>query len=230
MGIQGLTKLLTDNTKTAVREVKYDSYFGRKVAIDASMHIYQFMVRHTAESEMLFVEPDSERQYAARPSVHSSNKMHMPFHSPWRYQAPLGLDSVHRWASAGRGWTQRRHTAHERGWRHHQVRRQGSPTRLPMISKLCQQLTTCSAFRSHLQGMFNRTVRMLDAGIRPVYGPYSQSLCGCLFPYTAPAACHLTSSLIAQLRLRRQAANPEERRAGKAVRLIDSTLASLVGF
>lgn len=44
MGIQGLTKLLSENTKGALREVKFESYFGRKVAIDASMHIYQFMV------------------------------------------------------------------------------------------------------------------------------------------------------------------------------------------
>jgi hypothetical protein len=42
---QGLTKLLSDNAKACVREVKFESYFGRKVAIDASMHIYQFMVR-----------------------------------------------------------------------------------------------------------------------------------------------------------------------------------------
>lgn len=42
---QGLTKLLSDNAKGCVREVKFESYFGRKVAIDASMHIYQFMVR-----------------------------------------------------------------------------------------------------------------------------------------------------------------------------------------
>jgi XPG N-terminal domain len=28
-----------------VREVKFESYFGRKVAIDASMHIYAFMAR-----------------------------------------------------------------------------------------------------------------------------------------------------------------------------------------
>jgi XPG N-terminal domain len=42
---QGLTKLLSDSAPGCVKEVKFDSYFGRKVAIDASMHIYQFMVR-----------------------------------------------------------------------------------------------------------------------------------------------------------------------------------------
>ena len=42
---QGLTKLLSDNAPGCLKEVKFESYFGRKVAIDASMHIYQFMAR-----------------------------------------------------------------------------------------------------------------------------------------------------------------------------------------
>lgn len=42
---QGLTKLLSDNAPGCMKEVKFESYFGRKVAIDASMHIYQFMAR-----------------------------------------------------------------------------------------------------------------------------------------------------------------------------------------
>lgn len=45
MPAQGLTKLLSDNAPGCVKEVKFESYFGRRVAIDASMHIYQFMVR-----------------------------------------------------------------------------------------------------------------------------------------------------------------------------------------
>ena len=45
MGIQGLTKLLNDNAPDSVKEVKFESYFGRKVAVDASMFIYQFMAR-----------------------------------------------------------------------------------------------------------------------------------------------------------------------------------------
>lgn len=44
MGIQGLAKLLGDCAPAAIREQKLDSYFGRKIAVDASMHIYQFMV------------------------------------------------------------------------------------------------------------------------------------------------------------------------------------------
>ena len=45
ISVQGLTALLADNTKSAIKETKFESYFSRKVAIDASMHIYQFMAR-----------------------------------------------------------------------------------------------------------------------------------------------------------------------------------------
>lgn len=44
MGIRGLTKLLGDNAARCVKEHELKSYFGRKVAIDASMSIYQFLV------------------------------------------------------------------------------------------------------------------------------------------------------------------------------------------
>lgn len=37
-------KLLADNTPRAMKEQKFESYFGRKIAIDASMSIYQFLV------------------------------------------------------------------------------------------------------------------------------------------------------------------------------------------
>lgn len=44
MGIKGLTKLLGDNAPRAVRPQEVQSLFGRKVAIDASMCIYQLLV------------------------------------------------------------------------------------------------------------------------------------------------------------------------------------------
>ena len=43
-GIHGLTKLLNDNAPSCVKEGKFEAYFGRKIAVDASNHIYQFMV------------------------------------------------------------------------------------------------------------------------------------------------------------------------------------------
>ncbi|XP_027163993.1 flap endonuclease 1 [Coffea eugenioides] len=44
MGIKGLTKLLADNAPKAMKEHKFESFFGRKIAIDASMSIYQFLI------------------------------------------------------------------------------------------------------------------------------------------------------------------------------------------
>lgn len=42
---QSLSKLLGDNAPACRKDQKFDNYFGRKIAVDASMHIYQFMVR-----------------------------------------------------------------------------------------------------------------------------------------------------------------------------------------
>lgn len=39
-----MTKLLADNAPKAMKEQKFESYFGRKIAVDASMSIYQFLV------------------------------------------------------------------------------------------------------------------------------------------------------------------------------------------
>ncbi|PIA40763.1 hypothetical protein AQUCO_02400079v1 [Aquilegia coerulea] len=44
MGIKGLTKLLADNAPKGMKEHKFESFFGRKIAIDASMSIYQFLI------------------------------------------------------------------------------------------------------------------------------------------------------------------------------------------
>ena len=45
MGIKGLTRLISDNAPEAIRYKKIGAFTGRKIAIDASMSIYQFMVR-----------------------------------------------------------------------------------------------------------------------------------------------------------------------------------------
>ncbi|KAF8032424.1 hypothetical protein BT93_D1365 [Corymbia citriodora subsp. variegata] len=84
MGIKGLTKLLADNAPKAMKEQKFESYFGRKIAIDASMSIYQFLI------------------------------------------------------VVGRSGTE-------------------------MLTNEAGEVT------SHLQGMFSRTIRLLEAGIKPAY-------------------------------------------------------------
>lgn len=44
MGIQGLSKLLNDNAPRCVKDHKMDYFAGRKIAVDASMQIYQFLI------------------------------------------------------------------------------------------------------------------------------------------------------------------------------------------
>ncbi|KAG8893244.1 Elongation of fatty acids protein 2, partial [Tulasnella sp. 417] len=44
MGIKGLTALLLENAPAAVKDHEIKTLFGRKVAVDASMSIYQFLI------------------------------------------------------------------------------------------------------------------------------------------------------------------------------------------
>jgi len=87
MGILGLSKLVADEASSAIKENEIKNYFGRKVAVDASMSLYQFLIAVRQEG-------------------------------------------------AGGG----------------------------------QQLTNeAGEITSHLMGMFYRTIRMIDNGIKPVY-------------------------------------------------------------
>ncbi|GAA99233.1 hypothetical protein E5Q_05927 [Mixia osmundae IAM 14324] len=44
MGIKGLTNLISDVAPKAIRQLEMKNLFGRKVAVDASMSIYQFLI------------------------------------------------------------------------------------------------------------------------------------------------------------------------------------------
>jgi len=44
MGIKDLSKVISDNAPSAVKLSEIKNYFGRKIAIDASMSIYQFLI------------------------------------------------------------------------------------------------------------------------------------------------------------------------------------------
>lgn len=44
MGIKNLAKLIADHAAGSVKETEYKALFGRKIAIDASMAIYQFLI------------------------------------------------------------------------------------------------------------------------------------------------------------------------------------------
>lgn len=54
MGIKGLTALLSQNAPNSIKEHDIKTLFGRKVAIDASMSIYQFLIAvRQKDGEML---------------------------------------------------------------------------------------------------------------------------------------------------------------------------------
>ncbi|EEB95149.1 hypothetical protein MPER_05929, partial [Moniliophthora perniciosa FA553] len=54
MGIKGLTGLISEHAPNAIKEHEIKTLFGRKVAIDASMSIYQFLIAvRQRDGEML---------------------------------------------------------------------------------------------------------------------------------------------------------------------------------
>ena len=53
MGILGLSKLIADICPQAIKDSEIKHYFGRKVAIDASMCLYQFLIAVRAEGAQL---------------------------------------------------------------------------------------------------------------------------------------------------------------------------------
>jgi flap endonuclease-1 len=60
MGILGLSKLLYQKCPNAVKEDEMKNYFGRRVAIDASMSIYQFIIAMKGFSDGQGVELTNE--------------------------------------------------------------------------------------------------------------------------------------------------------------------------
>jgi flap endonuclease-1 len=53
MGILGLSKLIADVAPAAIKENEMKNYFGRKVAIDASMSLYQVRFYFTLVNSVL---------------------------------------------------------------------------------------------------------------------------------------------------------------------------------
>lgn len=53
MGIKQLAKLIADEAPNALKEADISSYFGRRVAIDASMSIYQFLIAIRQSANMM---------------------------------------------------------------------------------------------------------------------------------------------------------------------------------
>jgi len=193
MGIQGLTKLIADTAPQALKDEDIKNFFGRTVAVDASMTLYQFIIA---------VRPDDLGQYTltndageATRSV-SSNTRPLSldaFPPPPFPAAPLCL-----WCALGlkicitimysdlycivKGWRVfccrrdcRRLTPHFV----EALPAPRPPPRVPSVGSsdlLCLSVfliillnLTFSSFLSHLQGLFYRTIRMITNGIKPVY-------------------------------------------------------------
>lgn len=53
MGILGMTRLIADISPESIKEVDLKSLFGRRIAIDASMCIYQFLIAIRSEEHMM---------------------------------------------------------------------------------------------------------------------------------------------------------------------------------
>ncbi|KAK9766278.1 Elongation of fatty acids protein 2, variant 2 [Basidiobolus ranarum] len=53
MGIHGLTKVIADHAPNAIKSFEIKHLFGRKVAIDASMSIYQFLIAVRQDGQQL---------------------------------------------------------------------------------------------------------------------------------------------------------------------------------
>ncbi|KAH9038247.1 PIN domain-like protein [Lactarius pseudohatsudake] len=71
MGIKGLTALISEHAPKAIREHDIKHLFGRKVAIDASMSIYQFLIAvRQRDGEMLMNDAGETTRYGTLSPLH----------------------------------------------------------------------------------------------------------------------------------------------------------------
>lgn len=63
MGIRQLSKVIADQAPKAMAERQIKEYFGRKVAIDASMCIYQFLIAVRSEGQTLVNDAGETTSY-----------------------------------------------------------------------------------------------------------------------------------------------------------------------
>ncbi|CAJ0644934.1 9994_t:CDS:2 [Entrophospora sp. SA101] len=63
MGIHGLNKVLGDNCPAAIISNEIKNYFGRKIAIDASMSIYQFLIAVRQDGQLLTNDSGETTRY-----------------------------------------------------------------------------------------------------------------------------------------------------------------------
>jgi hypothetical protein len=92
MGISNLTRLLSDNAPGCIRENQIKNYFNRKVAIDASMSIYQFLVAVRSNGAMLANEAGETTRYRTRSSpLQKKNKKKEGTSFVWERDREAGI-------------------------------------------------------------------------------------------------------------------------------------------
>jgi flap endonuclease-1 len=60
MGVKGLMQLIADACPQALKETGAESYFGRKVALDASLALYSFLIALSPLSGSLLTNPSGD--------------------------------------------------------------------------------------------------------------------------------------------------------------------------
>jgi flap endonuclease-1 len=74
MGIKLLSKLIADTAPDAIKDQEVASYFGRRIAIDASTCLYQFLVAIRMRSDLM-VNGDGETTSHLIGFFHRTNKL-----------------------------------------------------------------------------------------------------------------------------------------------------------
>jgi flap endonuclease-1 len=74
MGIKLLSKLIADSAPEAIKEQEIANYFGRRIAIDASTCLYQFLVAIRMRSDLM-VNGDGETTSHLIGFFHRTNKL-----------------------------------------------------------------------------------------------------------------------------------------------------------
>lgn len=60
MGIHGLSKVISECAPRAIKQHNIGEYFGRKIAIDASMSIYQFLIAVRSEDGSMLADENGK--------------------------------------------------------------------------------------------------------------------------------------------------------------------------
>lgn len=76
MGIKQLAKVIADHAPQALKENEIKNYFGRKIAVDASMSIYQFLIAVRQQGQMLTNEAGAFLVTLARVSFAFTRRRH----------------------------------------------------------------------------------------------------------------------------------------------------------